>query len=145
MKRAIAYIRVSSTEQLANFSLASQGRLCSEFCEKNGWDLVAIFIEWGESAQNADRTTLQEMLRYCRQRKKTIDYVVVYRLDRFAWYAKDHAMLEGMLNSYGTQLRSVTEPIDESDTGRLLGTILSGISEFDNRVRIGRTKQGLRE
>ena len=82
---------------------------------------------------------------YCRQRKKTIDYAVVYRLDRFARYAKDHAMLEGMLNSYGTQLRSVTEPVDESDTGRLLGTILSGIAEFDNRVRIGRTKQGLRE
>src|ERR1017187_1884642 len=145
MKQAIAYIRVSSAEQVSNFSLPSQGRLCSEFCDKNGWKLVAIFIEWGESAQTADRTTLQEMLRYCKQRKNTINYVVVYRLDRFARFAKDHAMLEGMLNSYGSQLRSVTEPVDESDTGRLLGTILSGIAEFDNRIRIGRTKQGMKE
>jgi len=84
------------------------------------------------------------MLRFCRQRKNAIDYVVVYRVDRFARLAKDHAVLEAMLGSYGAQLRSVTEPIDESNAGRLMGTILSGMAEFDNRLRADRTKLGIR-
>ena len=144
MKKAIAYIRVSSEDQIKNFSLSTQGRLCCEYCERNGWEIVLVFVEWGESAQTADRSTLQELLKYCRQHKNQIDYAVVYRVDRFARCAKDHAVVEAMLNSYGTQLRSVTEPIDESNTGRLMGTILSGTAEFDNRIRADRTKAGLK-
>src|SRR5437762_14287680 len=99
----------------------------------------------GESAQTADRTALQAMLKFCRQRSSATDYLVVYKLDRFARFARDHHMIEGMLNSYGTQLRSVTEPVDESDTGHQLGTILSDIYEFENKNRRTNVLHGLNE
>ncbi len=144
MKRAIAYVRVSSGKQIENLSLGSQGKVCSDFCEKNQWDLHLVFIEWGESAKTADRTTLDEMLNYCRQRKNQIDYLVVYRVDRFARCAEDHAIIKAKLRQYGVELRSATEPIDDSSVGKFMETVLSGIAELDNRLRADRTKLGLK-
>jgi DNA invertase Pin-like site-specific DNA recombinase len=136
---------VSSEEQLKNLSLPTQGRLCCEYCERNGWKVVAIFIEWGESAKTTARTSFQEMLRFCGQRKNDIAYLVVYRIDRFARCAEDHAVVAATLRRYGTELRSVTEPIDNSAAGRFMETVLSGMAEMDNRLRADRTRAGLKE
>jgi DNA invertase Pin-like site-specific DNA recombinase len=144
MKRIVIYIRVSSEEQTKNLSLPTQGRLCCEFCEKNGWEVVAIFVEWGESARTTDRESFQAMLRFCAQRKNGIAHVVVYRIDRFARCAEDHAIVAATLRKYGTELRSVTEPIDSSPVGRFMETVLSGMAELDNRMRSDRTKDGLK-
>jgi DNA invertase Pin-like site-specific DNA recombinase len=43
--------------------------------------------------------------------------VVVYHLTRFAREQYDHWALRAHLNSPGTSLRSVTEPIDDTSTG----------------------------
>ena len=51
-KRAILYLRVSTEEQVDNFSLETQEEICRKEAEKRGFEIVEIFKEEGRSAKN---------------------------------------------------------------------------------------------
>lgn len=140
---AIIYCRVSSTDQLEGTSLDSQERLCREYAGRQGIEVRKVFIERGESAKTANRTELNRALIFCRKHK--IGYFVVYKLDRFARNQDDHVSIRAVLRRSGTELRSVTEPIDETPIGRAMEGILSVFAELDNNIRTERTKQGMLE
>lgn len=142
--RAAIYIRVSTTEQTQNLSLPTQRKACEDYCKREGLEVARVFVEKGESAKSADRAELQRMLTYCRENKATVGAVVVYNLSRFARKASDHHALVGLLAGFGVALRSVTEPVDDTSTGRLMETILAGIAQFDNDVKADRTKAGMK-
>ena len=142
--RAVIYCRVSSAEQVQNYSLATQQKACAEYCEKHGFTVEKVYIEEGESAKTADRTEFQKLLTYCRQRKGQIHYVVVYSLSRFARSTHDHAVVSAHLKGFGTTLRSVTEPIGDSSSGRLMENMLAAFAQFDNDVRSERTVTGMK-
>jgi site-specific DNA recombinase len=59
--------------------------------------------------------------------------------DRF-----DHVTIRHYLSKLGITVRSVTEPIDESSSGKLMEGILSSFAEFENAVKGERTKAGMR-
>lgn len=140
---SIIYCRVSSHDQIEGTSLDSQERLCREYAERQSWAVLGVFIEAGESAKTADRTELNKAIAFCRQ--KRVGFFVVYKIDRFARNQDDHVTVRAMLRRHGTELRSVTEPIDDTPIGRALEGMLSVFSEFDNNVRTERTKQGMLE
>jgi site-specific DNA recombinase len=48
--KAVLYARVSSEEQVDNWSLSAQKREFTEFCQKKGWHVAGIFYEEGISA-----------------------------------------------------------------------------------------------
>lgn len=135
----VIYCRVSSKDQVKNLSLPTQQKFCAEFCQRQGWQVDRVFVEKGESAKTADRTQLQAMLAYCRQSKGRIGCVVVYSLSRFARAKFDHVVLRAHLYKLGITLRSVTEPIDDTPTGKLMEGILSTYAQFENDVRSERT------
>ena len=54
--KAVIYCRVSSKEQVDNFSLPTQEAACRDYCSRNEWSVAEVFIERGESAKTADRT-----------------------------------------------------------------------------------------
>ncbi len=141
---AVIYCRVSSKEQVDNFSLPTQEAACKEFCERHDWKVDRVFVERGESAKTADRTEFQRLLEYCRANKSLIDYVVVYNLSRFARNQYDHHVVRSLLHSLGITLRSVTEPIDDGVTGQLMEGIMAAFHEFDNALRRERAIAGMR-
>ncbi len=100
-------------------------------------------MELGESAKTADRTEFAKAINYCTSKKGRTSYFVVYKLDRFSRKAEDHLMIRAVLSKAGTELRSVTEPINETATGKLMETVIAGFAEFDNNVRTERTKNGM--
>lgn len=142
-KTCIIYCRVSSYDQIEGTSLETQERLCRDYAERQGIEVLAVFIERGESAKTANRTELNRALVYCSRHKHRVSYFLVYKLDRFARNQDDHVTVRAMLNRSGTELRSVTEPIDNSPIGRAMEGVLSVFAEFDNNVRIERTKAGM--
>ncbi len=141
----VVYTRVSSKEQLQGYSLDSQRKLCSEYAEKQGWNVLQIFEEQGESARSADRTQLGKMLEYCIKNKGKVDAVLVHKIDRFARQADDHHYIRAALSRCGVVLRSVNENIDESSTGKFLENMFAAVAQFDNDVRADRTREGLKE
>lgn len=144
-KTGIIYCRVSSAEQVDGTSLEMQERQCKEFAERNNIEIKRIFIEKGESAKTADRTEFQKAIAFCSNKKSKIDYFVVLKLDRFARNQNDHAIVTNALRRYGTILRSVTEPINDSPTGQLMEGILSSFAQFDNAIRTERSRNGMIE
>lgn len=141
---AVIYCRVSTKEQLDNLSLPTQDKACREYCRRNGWDVLKVFHERGESAKTADRTELTNLIEYCRKNKGKVHTVVVYALNRFARQNYDHHALRALLAKSRVTLRSVTEPIDDSPTGKLMEGVLSSFAEFDNNVRAARTTEGMK-
>lgn len=141
---AVIYVRVSTKEQTENLSLPTQLRACEEYCRREGYEVVERFREEGESAKTADRTELQNLLKYCRTHKGKVHFVVVYNLTRFAREKYDHFALRAFLKSLGISLRSATEPIDDTSTGKLMEGVLAAFAQFDNDVRAERTRAGMR-
>jgi DNA invertase Pin-like site-specific DNA recombinase len=141
---ALIYVRVSTKEQTENLSLPTQLRACEEYCCREGFEVLARFKEEGESAKTTDRTELQNLLKYCRTHKGKVHFVVVYNLTRFAREKYDHFALRAHLKSLGISLRSATEPIDDTSTGKLMEGVLAAFAQFDNDVRSERTRAGMR-
>ena len=142
MVGAVIYVRVSTKEQTENLSLPTQLKACEEYCERQGFGVLARFREEGESAKTADRTELQKLLQFCRTNKGKVQFVVVFNLTRFARQKYDHFALRAHLKSLGISLRSATEPIDDTSTGKLMEGVLAAFAQFDNDVRSERTRGG---
>ena len=68
----------------------------------------------------------------------------MYNLTRFAREKYDHFALRAHLKSLGISLRSATEPIDDTSTGKLMEGVLAAFAQFDNDVRSDRTRAGMR-
>ena len=144
MVGAVIYVRVSTKEQTENLSLPTQLRACEEYCRRNGYEIRERFHEGGESAKTTDRSQLQALLKYCRTHKGRVHFVVVFNLTRFAREKYDHFALRAHLQSLGISLRSATEPIDDTSTGKLMEGVLAAFAQFDNDVRSDRTRAGMK-
>lgn len=140
---AVIYVRVSTKEQTENLSLPTQLRACEEYC-REGFEVLERFKEEGESAKTTDRSELQNLLKYCRTHKGKVHFVIVYNLTCFAREKYDHFALRAHLKSLGISLRSATEPIDDTSTGKLMEGVLAAFAQFDNDVRSDRTRAGMR-
>ena len=93
MVGSVIYVRVSTKEQTENLSLPTQMKACEEYCQRQGFQMLARFREEGESAKTADRTELQKLLQFYRKNKGTVQFVFVFNLTRFAREKYDHFAL----------------------------------------------------
>ncbi len=144
-KTGIIYCRVSSKDQVDGTSLGSQERICKDYAQRNGIRILEIYVEKGESAKTADRTQFTKAINFCMSKKKLVDYFIVYKVDRFSRKNFDYAIIVSKLRLCGTELRSATEPINETAFGKWMAGMLSVSAEFDNDVRTERTRNGMLE
>ena len=128
--KAIIYCRVSTDEQVKGYSLGYQEKACREYAARNGLEIIKVFVEEGESAKFISRTKLTELLDYTKKHKGLIDVLIVHKLDRFARNQHDHQAVRSLLTQYGITLRSATEPIDDTSTGKLMEGILASFNQF---------------
>lgn len=144
--QSVAYIRVSTEEQVYGTSLESQYKACVKYAAEQGLVLpkANIFREEGESAKFLERTQLQNMLEFCKKNKGKIDYCIVWKVDRLARKSEYHHAIRAILFKYGIKLRSVTEPIGDDPMGNLMEGILASFAQFDNDIRTARTTSGMR-
>ena len=143
-KNDVHYVRVSSKEQVTNFSLDSQEKVCGEFSKRSGYEVLKVFREEGESAKTTDRTKLKEMIRFCEINKKQISRIIFYNVSRMSRATVDYLALKVLFKKYDISVVSATEGFDDSASGRLHETILSAFAEFDNNQRSDKTKEGMK-
>ena len=144
------YARVSTDNQLENYSIEEQTARLDAYCAAKGWTLLHTYIDGGFSGGNMDRPALQEMLRAVRANR--IDAVVVYKLDRLSRSQKDTlTLIEDELLARGTDFVSINENFDTSTPfGRAMIGILSVFAQLEKDQiterftmgRIGRSKAG---
>lgn len=139
----LIYLRVSSSDQIKNFSLDTQKEICERHAERLGYKVDKVFREEGESAKTTDRPELIKLLEYCRKNHNKVNSVLVYRFDRVARNTLDHLAIKTKLAEHGIKLESASEPTDDTPSGRFLETILASVAQLDNEVRAEKSKVGL--
>ena len=124
--RYAAYIRISSEDQVGNFSMDAQERAIQTWVAGQGGLLVSIYKDEAKSGRTADRPAFQQMRKDARQGK--FDALVVHKFDRFARNRTDALAIKSLLRyDYGIKVFSVTEPSEDSDGP--MGALIEGIME----------------
>ncbi len=136
MKAAI-YARVSTLDQEPENQLQELRR----YVEARGWT-AQEYVDHGVSGTKDRRPALDRLVADARRRK--LDTVVVWRLDRLGRSLKHLVTLLDELQALGVGFVSLDEGIDlQTPAGRLQLHILAALSEFE-RCRIAeRVKAGL--
>lgn len=108
------YCRVSTDNQKDEGTIELQENALREFALANGFELVRIFKDEGVSGGLEDRPGLVELFSFL-EANKSIDAVVIYRLDRLArdLYIQEHLIKK--LELLGKKLISTKEKDLASD------------------------------
>jgi DNA invertase Pin-like site-specific DNA recombinase len=140
---ALLYLRVSSADQVKNFSLQTQEDICRSFADRLGYTVTEVFREEGESASTADRTQLIRIIDYCRLNTQKVGAVIVYDFSRFARDTSDHLIVKKKLASYGVRLLSTSEMVDNTPSGVFVETVLAAKNQLENELKAEKARVGL--
>lgn len=143
--QAVIYLRVSTEEQVDNYSLDTQENICVTEATKQDYEVLRIFREEGKSAKSiSGRPVLIELIEFCRKNRKNIQALIFYKTDRLSRQMTDYLIIKEKLNNLGIKLISATEPIDDSPMGKFIGNFYAGIAQLDNEIKSERVKNGMR-
>ena len=139
MFRAGFYARVSTHDQQ---TLPLQIRAMREYAAKRGWTVAVQIKEVGSGA--TQRELRRQLLDAARRRE--IDVVLVWRLDRWGRSLADLVVTLKELAELGVTFVSLTEALDlTTSTGRAMAGLLSVFAEFEHSILCERVRAGLAE
>lgn len=138
--KAALYIRVSTKEQVENYSIPSQKEKLEAYCKAHGWEIYDHYIDGGYSGSNMDRPDLQRMLKEIHN----IDIVVVYKLDRLSRSQRDTLeLIEDHFLKNDVEFASITENLDTSTPmGRMMIGVLSAFAQLEREMIAERMYNG---
>ncbi|MCL2695965.1 MAG: recombinase family protein [Clostridiales bacterium] len=131
LPRAGCYVRVSTENQIENYSIDEQTVRLQAYCAAKDWHVQKIYTDGGYSGGHTDRPALRQMLDDIRSR--ALDVIVVYKLDRLSRSQKDTlTLIEDEILRYGLEFVSVSENFDTgSPFGRAMIGILSVFAQLE--------------
>jgi DNA invertase Pin-like site-specific DNA recombinase len=139
MFRVGLYARVSTHDQQ---TLSLQMRAMREYAAKRGWTIAVQIKEIGSGASERD---LRERL-LTAARRRDIDAVLVWRLDRWGRSLVDLVVTLKELAELGVGFVSLTEALDlTTPTGRAMAGLLSVFAEFEHEILRERIRAGIAE
>lgn len=143
MPKAVIYARYSSHTQTEQ-SIEGQLRVNYEYAEREGLMVVGEYIDRAISGTSADaRPDFQKMIHD--SKKHQFEYIIVYKLDRFARNRYDSAVYKQKLREAGVKLLSATENISDNPEGIILEAVLEASAEYYSRELSQKVKRGLHE
>jgi DNA invertase Pin-like site-specific DNA recombinase len=135
--KAAVYIRVSTTDQNSDM----QETELLEYCKRRGWEPI-LYRDRGQSGAKQDRPALNALLSDLRKRK--VDVILVWSLDRLARSLKQLLTISEECRSLGVDLVSLRQSIDTTlPAGRLTFQILGAVAEFERELLRDRVKSGM--
>ncbi|NLF78907.1 MAG: recombinase family protein [Chloroflexi bacterium] len=144
--RYVAYIRISSDEQVGNYSVAAQKRAIETWVAAQGSTLTKVYIDEAETGRTSQRPEFQRMRQDARNGK--FDALVVHKFDRFARNRTDSLAIKSLLRyDYGVKVFSVTEPSEDSDgpIGALIEGIMESVADWYSRNLATEVSKGKKE
>ena len=134
--RAGLYARVSTHDQ----TLPMQNRAMREYAARRGWTIAMQVKEVGSGA--SQRQMREELIEAARRRG--IDVVLVWRLDRWGRSVTDLLATLQELEHLGVGFVSLTEALDlTTPAGRAMAAMLAVFAEFEREVLRERVRAGL--
>jgi len=131
------YARVSTQDQQ---SIALQTRALREYAARRGWTIALQVNEIGSGASQRERR--EQLLEGARRRE--IDVVLVWRLDRWGRSVTDLLATLQELEHLGVGFVSLTEALDlTTPAGRAMAGLLAVFAEFEKEILRERVRAGL--
>jgi DNA invertase Pin-like site-specific DNA recombinase len=135
--RAGLYARVSTQDQQ---TLPMQNRAMRDYAVRRGWIIAMQVKEVGSGA--TQRQLREKLLEAARRRE--IDVVLVWRLDRWGRSVTDLLSTLQELEHLGVGFVSLTEALDlTTPAGRAMAALLSVFAEFEREILRERVRAGL--
>jgi site-specific DNA recombinase len=140
---AVGYVRVSTDDQAKEgVSLDNQKSKINAYCELKDLQLREVIEDAGISAKNLRREGVQKVLRLAR--RKEIDAVVVYKLDRIFRSTIDALETTKAFEKWGVSFHSIEETLNtRSAMGKFFFTLTAALAEMEIRLIGERTKAAL--
>jgi DNA invertase Pin-like site-specific DNA recombinase len=137
MFRAGLYARVSTNDQQ---TIPLQIRAMREYAVRRGWTIALQVKEVGSGA--SQRQLREKLLEAARRRE--IDVVLVWRLDRWGRSVADLLATLQELDHLGVGFVSLTEALDlTTPAGRAMAALLAVFAEFEREILRERVRAGL--
>lgn len=137
MFRIGLYARVSTNDQQ---TLPMQLRALREYAARRGWIITMQVREVGSGAEK--RQAREKLIEAARRRE--IDVVLVWRLDRWGRSVTDLFATLQELDHLGVGFVSLTEALDlTTPAGRAMAGLLAIFAEFEREILRERTRAGL--
>ena len=137
MFRVGLYARVSTNDQ---HTLPMQNRALREYAVRRGWMVAMQIREVGSGA--VERKSREQLMEAARRRE--IDIVLVWRLDRWGRSVTDLLTTLQELEHLGVGFVSLTEALDlTTPAGRAMAGLLAIFAEFEREILRERTRAGL--
>ncbi|HEY6273752.1 MAG TPA: recombinase family protein [Terriglobales bacterium] len=131
------YARVSTHDQQ---TIPLQTRALREYAARRGWTIALQIREVGSGA--VQRQSREKLLEAARRRE--IDGVLVWRLDRWGRSVTDLLATLQELEHLGVGFVSLTEALDlTTPAGRAMAGLLAVFAEFEREVLRDRVRSGL--
>ena len=131
------YARVSTIDQQ---TLAMQNRAMREYAARRGWTIALQVRDVNSGA--VKREAREKVLEAARRRE--IDLVLVWRLDRWGRSVTDLLATLQELEHLGVGFVSLTEALDlTTPAGRAMAGLLAVFAAFEREILQERTKAGL--
>lgn len=141
----VIYTRVSGAKQMDGLSLETQLKGNEEYAKRNKLTIRERFGGTYESAQTDEQKEFQRMIKFIKTSKHKISKILVYSLERFS-RSDNSIWLSGQLRKLGTEIVSVTQPIDTTNpAGIMQQKMLFLFGEFDNQLRRQKSMAGVKE
>ena len=142
MKRAIAYARFSSDLQREE-SIDAQLRAIKQYCDENGFVLLATYADKAISGTSDNRPEFKKMISAAA--KGDVDAVLVHKLDRFARNRYDSAFYKNILKKNNVKLISVLENLQDTPESVILESVIEGMNEYYSLNLRREVRKGLQE
>lgn len=147
-KKCVLYLRVSLERQVDGYSIEGQREYLQDWAAREGMEVVEVYTDAGKSGKSiSGRDEFQRMLNDITTRRIDIDFVVVFKLSRFGWNAKDVLNTLSLLQQHGVNLLCKEDGLDSSTSmGKVLIAILGAIAEMEReniltQSMLGRTEK----
>jgi DNA invertase Pin-like site-specific DNA recombinase len=138
--RASLYARCSTLDKGQDPEL--QLTPLRDYCQKRGLIIAGEYIDNGISGSKNHRPQLDRLLEAARKRQ--IDLIVVWKLDRFGRSLKQLVTALDELSSLGIGFISYQDNLDlTTPQGRLMFHIIGAMAEFERELIRERVKAGL--
>lgn len=137
--RAVIYARVSTSGKGQDPGL--QVRLLRDTAESRGWEVVQVVEETASGAK--DRRPLRLALLQAARRRE-IDVIMVYKLDRWGRSIADLVVSLQELQGLGVNFFSYTEAMDlGTPQGRVMAHVMCAFAEFERDLIRERVQAGV--
>lgn len=142
MKKVAFYGRYSSSNQTEQ-SIEGQLHVCQKYAEQNGMEIAAQYIDRAISGTSDRRPQFQQMI--IDSAAGAWNYVLVYKLDRFARNRYDSALYKKKLRDNGVRVISATEQISDSPEGIIMEGLLEAMDEYYSAELSRKMRRGMEE